>query len=82
MADTMPDSWSFGPMPPIDGWFAVQRCWDTEEGICLDVVYAVLGRVDWPANGGMSEDGSTGHAGPFASRREAEEWAYAHDPEG
>lgn len=79
---TVPDEWTYEPMPPIDGWFAVIRCWEIEEGMFPDAVWATAGKVAWPENGGIADDGQTGHAGPFPTKEMATAWAYAHDPEG
>jgi hypothetical protein len=78
---TQPTEWCWDPMPAVDGWFAVIRCWEVEEGMFADVVWAKAGKVDWPHDGGMTSDGS-GHAGPFATKAEACDWADAHDPKG
>lgn len=78
---TNPSDWCWDPMPAVDGWFAVIRCWAPEEGMSPDVVWADKGKVLYPHNGGMTTDGS-GHAGPFPTETKAREWAQAHDPEG
>lgn len=78
---TEPTDWCWDPMPAVDGWFAVILCWEPEEGMFADVVWADAGEVAWPANSGMAVDGS-GHAGPFPTEAEAKAWADSHDPEG
>ena len=80
MPDT-PSEWCWDPMPKLTGWFAVVHGWGPEEGWFAGVVHAINGCVAWPDNHGMSTDGS-GHAGPFATRAEAQAWADAHHPEG
>ena len=67
-------------MPAVDGWFAVVRCWDENEGMFPDAAWAEKGKVPHPHNGGMMSDGSQ-HAGPFPSEAEARKWAEAHHPE-
>jgi hypothetical protein len=79
-AVSAPQNWCWDPMPPVDGWFAVIRCYEVEEGMFPGVAWATAGKVEWPDDGGMTLDGS-GHAGPFATKAEALEWAEAHDPE-
>jgi hypothetical protein len=74
-----PKEWCWDPMPAVDDWFAVIRCWEVEEGMFAGVVWADKGVVR--EDGGMTSDGS-GHAGPFATKAEAQAWADAHDPEG
>jgi hypothetical protein len=72
--------WCWDPMPAVDGWFAVIRCWDSREGMFPDAVWVTAGKVDRAENNGMASDGS-GHAGPFETKAEALQWAEAHDPE-
>ncbi len=76
-----PTEWCWDPLPAVDGWFAVIRCWEIEEGMFPAVAWATAGKVAWPHSNGMTTDGS-GHAGPFPTRAEAQAWADAHDPEG
>ena len=76
-----PDDWCWDPMPDVDGWFAVIRSWDPEEGVFPGVAWATAGKIEWPDSNGVSLDGS-GHAGPFPTKAEALAWAEAHDPEG
>ena len=78
---TPPIDWCWDPMPAVDGWFAVIIGWEPEEGLFTNAVYAKAGKVEWPESSGMTYDGS-GHAGPFATKAEAQAWADAHDPEG
>jgi len=77
---TQPSDWCWDPMPAVDGWFAVIRCWEPEEGMFPDAAWADNGKVAYPHDGGMTTDGS-GHAGPFPTEAAAREWAEAHDPE-
>ncbi len=67
-------------MPAVDGWFAVIRCWEPEEGMFPDAVWASKGKVAEAHDGGLTLDGS-GHAGPFPTEAAARAWAEAHDPE-
>lgn len=76
-----PTEWCYEPMPPVTGWFAVQMCYEVEEGVFPGAAYVVEGKVDWPESRGMAKNGCTGHAGPFETEEEARAWAYAHDPE-
>lgn len=76
-----PTDWCYERMPPVTGWFAVLRCWDPEEGIFPGTAYATEGRVEWPDSSGILPDGSSGHAGPFATQEEAKKWAHDHDPD-
>ena len=78
---SVPADWCWDPMPAVDGWFAVLRCYDYEEGAFPGVVWANGGKVEWPDNRGMTIDGSC-HAGPFPTKAEARNWADAHDPDG
>ena len=75
-----PTDWCWDPMPAVDGWFAVIRCWEPEEGMFPGAVWATNGQVESSDNGGMTTDGS-GHAGPFSTKAEALSWGYDHDPE-
>ena len=77
---TQPSDWCWDPMPAVDGWFAVIRCWEPEEGMFPDAVWADKGKVAYPHDGGLTTDGS-GYAGPFPTEAAAREWAEAHDPE-
>lgn len=76
-----PTDWCWDPMPAVDGWFAVIKCYEVEEGMFPAAVWVKGGKWAEADDGGMTTDGS-GHAGPFAARKEAEDWGYAHDPEG
>jgi hypothetical protein len=76
-----PTDWCYERMPPVTGWFAVLRCYDSEEGIFPSTAYFTDGAVEWPETRSIAADGSSGHAGPFGSEQEAREWAYAHDPD-
>ena len=77
---THPTDWCWDPMPAVNGWFAVIRCWDPAEGMFPGAAWATGGKVLPPANNGMATDGS-GHAGPFPTEARARKWAYDHDPE-
>ena len=67
-------------MPAVDGWFAVIRCWEPEEGMFPDATWADKGSFHRD-DGGLATDGSGGHAGLFPTMAAAREWAEAHDPE-
>ena len=77
---THPTDWCWDPMPAVDGWFAVVRCWDLDEGMFPDAVWVEGGKVGPHDSGGMMADGSQ-HAGPFATKAEALKWGCDHDPE-
>lgn len=74
-----PQDWCWEPMPPIDGWFAVIRCWELAEGMWPGAAWATAGKIEWPDNNGLAFDGS-GHAGPFATKSKALEWASYYLP--
>jgi hypothetical protein len=82
-----PTDWCLDPMPAVDGWFAVIRCWEPEEGMSAQwcqrqptAVQVTGGTVDWPDGNGMTIDASC-HAGPFPTQIAALAWAYSHNPE-
>lgn len=71
------DDWNDGETPPTaSGWYAIQICYDLQEGIH---VYS----VEFPSQGW---DGFASHQpkwhGPHPSKQAAQDWGYAHDPEG
>lgn len=76
----LPTQWCFDPAPAVDGWFAVIRCWEVEEGAYPDAVWFEGGQACPRDNGGIADDGSSGHAGPFPTRSAATDWGYEHDP--
>jgi hypothetical protein len=84
MPDPTPTDWCWDPMPPVTGWFAVIRGWEPEEGMFPAAAWVEAGEIRLPPGrwvSGMALNGSSGHAGPFASEADARAWARAHDLE-
>lgn len=72
-----PESFTYGepPQGTPPGIYAALQCWDVQEGISP-------GALNW--DGSRWIDGApavVAFAGPFASLKEAEDWAYDHDPD-
>jgi hypothetical protein len=62
--------------PETDGWYAVVKCWDSEEGMFPDVCKFSGGK--WAGN---FESAISAFCGPFPTEAEAQDWANRHDPE-
>lgn len=70
-----PTEWCWDSLPSnAAGSYAVLRCYDPAEGMFPD---SVMAPASWPANRAIAA-----YAGPFPTKQAAEDWAYAHDPEG
>jgi hypothetical protein len=72
---TTPTGWTDGNKPAEPGWYAVVQCWDPEEGLFPDAAL-------WLGDKWAEKTAVVSHAGPFADRQAAEDWADEHDPEG
>lgn len=74
------NEWEFGKSgePPSDGvgWYAVLLCWDAEEGSFPDANHwnGAKWEVDDPV--------SSVSLRKFDTKKDAYDWAYAHDPDG
>ena len=58
--------------PGCEGWYAIQYCWDVEEGVWVGSAY--YDGKEWKT--GLPV---TSFAGPFGSEIEAARWAADHD---
>lgn len=65
------NEWKYNATPTADGWYAVLKCWDAEEGIFPDA--ALRTGETW------SEPAILAFNGPFATQEEAYAWAREND---